>query len=232
MKTKKLLIALMLITLIPMTSLFAQRTAGSYAIGGFVGTGMPMSPDFFKDYWTSGGIGFGGEFVYNFTENIGLGVRFHRLPFPANTDELEDLFLTLMQAPPGTTIELDGMAINTNIISANILAFLMPPDPLGIYLTGGGSYYQFSVSDLEYTAEYNGQTISGTEEMDDDIDDKFGINVGGGLEFTAGGSMNIFVEGRYHYLFEEEEGPDFEGGGTSDGSLSFISIVAGIRFSL
>ncbi len=238
MKTKKILIALFLITIIPMTTLFAQRSAGSYSIGGFVGTGMPMSPDFFKDYWNVGGIGFGGEFIYNFSEKISVGVRFHRLPFPLDTDEIKKMLDPLIEAmvgqiPEGFSYELDGLTLNTNIFSANLLAYLTPPDAAtGFYITGGASYYQIDVSDLDITMEYLGQSETQTIEMEDDIDDKFGFNVGGGIEFNAGGMLNVFAEGRYNYLFEEEEGPDFEDGGTDGGSISFISIVAGLRIFL
>jgi len=233
MKTKKLLIALMLITLIPLTSLFAQRTAGSYAIGGFVGTGMPMSPDFFKDYWKMGGIGFGGEFIYNFSERISLGVRYHRLPFPMDTDEIEDMLRDEIgqdpTIPQNYTLELEGMTINNSIITANILAYLTPPDAAaGFYITGGGSYYMLDITDLEVTIEVQGQSMTQTMEMDEDIDDKFGINAGAGLEFNAGGSLNIFAEGRYHYRFGEEEGP-VEG---ESGAITFLSIVAGVRFNM
>ena len=96
MKTKKLLVALFLITLIPMT-LFAQRTVGSYEIRGFAGIGMPMTPDDFKDYW-KGGIGYGGEFNYNFSETMGLGIRFHHLPFPLDTDEMKKMLDPLLEA--------------------------------------------------------------------------------------------------------------------------------------
>jgi len=228
MKTKKLLIVLMLITLIPMTSLFAQRTPGSFGIGGFVGTGMPLSPDFFKDYWTSGGIGFGGELVYNFSEKIALGVRFHRLPFPLDEDsEILDMIKQMLVYQGVTVDKLEGMDINTNIITANLLAYLTPPDAAaGFYVTGGASYYQLSMSDIEISGQYMGQQFDETMEMDEEIDDKFGINAGAGVEFNAGGSLNIFAEGRYHYMFEKEEGPMEE----DSGSISFISIVAGIRF--
>ena len=238
MKKKKLLVVLFLITLIPMT-LFAQRTVGSYGIRGFAGTGMPLTPDFFKDYWKGGGIGYGGEFIYNFSESMGLGIRFHHLPFPLDSDKLKEILDPMIEymiggpMPAGLSYDLDGFALNTNIISANLLYYLTPPEvPVCFYLTGGVSYYQLNITDLKITVKYMGQSESETIKADEDIDDKFGFNIGAGAEFNAGDIINIFVEGRYQYRFGEEEGPDFEGEGPSKGSISFISIIAGVNFSL
>lgn len=239
MKTKKLLLALFLITLIPVTSLFAQRTAGSYGISGFVGTGIPQTPDFFKDYWKAGGIGFGGEVIYNFSETMSLGVRFHHLPFPLDTDKMKEILDPMIEymwggpLPDGFSYELDGFAINTNILTANLLAYLTPPEAAaGLYFTGGLSYYMIDISDLEITVKYLGQSETDTMDPEDDIDDKLGFNVGAGVEFNAGETLSIFAEGRYQYRFGEEEGPDFEGEGPSEGSISFISLVAGVRLFL
>lgn len=222
MKAKKIFVALLIITLIPLTSLFAKRTPGSLALGGFVGTGHPMSPEFFKDYWKTGGIGFGGEVIYNLTNKISLGARFHHLPFPLDGDEL----LAEIPLPEGATLTLEGGDINANIFSANVLAYLTPPEAsVGFYLTGGASLYQISSTEITMTAEYQGQTFSETQEGEE-MDDKFGINGGVGIEINAGGMFNVFAEGRYNYRFGKEEGgpPEAEAG-----TVNFLSLLGGVR---
>jgi len=221
MKIKKLLVALLVIALIPLGTLFAQRTAGSWTAGAFVGTGMPMSPEFFKDYWKSGGIGFGGEFIMNLSEKISLGGRYQHINFPLDEDEM----MSGMPIPAGATVSIEGGNIKVDAISANIFAYLTQPDAmLGFYITGGGSYYLLSAGDLELSMEYQGQTFTETQEIDE-MDNKFGINGGAGIEIGAGGTFNIFAEGRYNYLFGKEEGPP----DTEDGNISFLSFVGGVR---
>ena len=51
-----------------------------------------------------------------------------------------------------------------------------------------------------------------------DSETKFGINAGAGFNFAAGESINLFVEGRFHNVFTEDE------------STNFIPISAGVRF--
>ncbi|MFW6140720.1 MAG: hypothetical protein ACOC5S_05135 [Acidobacteriota bacterium] len=220
MKAKKLLIAFLIITLIPLTSAFAQRRAGSWTLGGFAGTGMPMSPEFFKDYWKSG-IGFGGEFIYNLSRRISLGARLQHLPFPLDQDEMLDEF----PIPADVSLTIEGGNIKANIFSANILAYLTSPEALvGFYVIGEASLYKLSSDDITMTVEYQGQTYSETQEGIE-MDDKFGINGGAGIEINAGGMFNVFAEGKYHYRFGEEEGPP----DTEAGSINIFSLVGGVR---
>ncbi|MEJ2629385.1 MAG: hypothetical protein P8078_12635, partial [bacterium] len=108
--------------------------------------------------------------------------------------------------------------------------------PANLYLTGGLSYYMINISDLDISVTYMGETIyEETVEMEDEFDDTFGFNVGAGVEFNAGNIINIFAEARYNYRFGEEFGGEGDSEvevDSSPGSLSFISIIAGVNFSL
>ncbi|HHS12354.1 MAG TPA: hypothetical protein ENN03_01145 [bacterium] len=224
---RKLTIALtvLMVCILPLSMVHAQRTAGSLAVEGFGGIGYPMSPEFFTDFWQMG-IGFGGGAQYNFTDMTGFKVSYTYLPFKLNSDEFLKLFEEMI--PAGMEIEIKGGAVNNSIISANLVQYLTPPDAsFGFYIVAGAGYYLFSMGDLEMKVTYQGQTETVTEEMEDDMDDKIGINGGVGLEFMIGTTMNLFFEGKYHYLFGEEEGFDDTGG-----MISFITAMAGIRINL
>ena len=52
----------------------------------------------------------------------------------------------------------------------------------------------------------------------DDSTTDFGVNAGAGFNFAAGESINLFVEGRFHTVFTEEE------------STNFVPITVGVRF--
>ena len=72
------------------------------------------------------------------------------------------------------------------------------------YLIGGVGLYNF---------KFTGDDVpDGTESNTD-----FGINAGAGFDFQAG-SVGLFVEGRFHNVFTEDE------------STNFIPITVGIRF--
>ena len=53
--------------------------------------------------------------------------------------------------------------------------------------------------------------------QDAESESDFGVNAGAGFDFQLG-SVGLFVEGRFHNVF------------TEDNSTSFIPITAGIRF--
>jgi opacity protein-like surface antigen len=55
------------------------------------------------------------------------------------------------------------------------------------------------------------------DDLDDDSETKFGINGGAGFNFGVGGA-SIFLEGRFHNIFTEDE------------STNFVPITLGVRF--
>jgi len=130
------------------------------------------------------------------------------------------------EAPSGMELELSGMDLVAKIISANFMQYFTHPDAsFGFYVTAGGGYYMLSATDLKIKISYQGQTVEETESMEDELEDKFGVNGGIGVELQFGPNFIVFAEGKYHYLFGEEEGPDGD-----KGNLSFITAMGGIRF--
>lgn len=230
------LLAILLLISVPVMVFSADRAAGTYSIGGFGGLGMPQKPDFIKDYFKSA-IGFGGEFKYNMNETTSFGLGFTYLPFKLDADKMADLFDGGFMKPSAEGLTIEGGNMNVSVISANFIKYFSPPSAsAGFYLTLGGGYYMMKPGDttIKY-GDYPEETIKGG-----DSDNKFGLNGGLGLEFKAGESLNLFVEGKYHYVFTKDE-EDTEGMAKvsadsdvpdSSGKFQFITIMAGLRFGL
>lgn len=197
------------------------RTPGSYSLGGFGGLSLPQGPDEFKDYFKSG-IGFGAEFKYNINEKMSLVGSFASLPFKFNEDKMAEEVAGVV----GDEIEvnIEGGGLKYNVIQANLLMYLSQPEAsTGFYLTGGGGYYMGkSQNPDKVEITYMGQTLDITDmlEGEEESENDLGVNFGAGLELAMGTSMNLFVEGKYHIVFTEDE------------STKFITLMGGLRFSL
>ncbi len=66
------------------------------------------------------------------------------------------------------------------------------------------------------------QTVDITEEFEaeEETENDLGVNFGAGLELDMGTSTKLFIEGKYHIVFTEDE------------STKFITLMGGLRFSL
>lgn len=214
------LVGLGLLIIFASTLVFA-RTPGSYSIGGFGGLSLPQGPDEFKDYFKSG-IGFGAEVKYNLNEKTSLVGSFASIPFKFNEDKMAEDIAEWV----GDEIEvnIEGGGFKVNAIQADLLYYLSQPEAsTGLYITGGGGYYMSKTQNpdkVEIT--YLGETIDITEEFEgeEETENDLGVNFGAGLELAMGTSINLFVEGKYHIVFTEDE------------STKFITLMGGLRLSL
>jgi len=215
--SKTVLLAVLALALIG-SSAMAQRTPGSYSIGGFGGVGLPSGPKEFKDYFKSG-IGYGGELKYNVNEKTSLSASFTMLKFGIKTDEIEDAV-----GEEGAKVTVEGGGLKANIIQANLLYYLAPPESsTQLYLIGGGGYYmEKAESPDKVTVEFEGETYDLSdmfESEDSESENDFGVQFGAGLDLPLG-SLNLFVEGKYHIVFTEDE------------STKFITVMGGLRFPM
>jgi opacity protein-like surface antigen len=216
MKMSKIVIAVLLMAALPMSFAFGQRAAGQFSIGGFGGVGLPMGPSEFKDNWKMG-IGFGGEIKYQLTDMTGLAASFTLQPFKINEDAFADEMGVNLD---DYTIEIDGGDVKVNIMSANLIQYFTPPSAgIGLYLTAGGGYYQFSFDDVTARVLYQGEVVIEQTVDVNESENKMGLNGGLGLEMTLGSNLFLFAEGKYHYVFTESD------------KTSFITGMAGIRFA-
>lgn len=217
-------IAVLLLIFVPVLLVSGDRAPGSYSIGGFGGLGMPMGPKDFKDAFKQG-IGFGGEFKYNINETTSLGLSFSYIPLKLDVDKMKDSFALMAKASvSASTLEISGGNLNVMPISANLIKYFTPPEAsAGFYLTLGGAYYMMKFTDMKVTYGPFEQTYKGSSEND------FGLNGGLGLEFKAGETMNIFVEGKYHYVFTKSS--EGETNKASD-KMQILTVFGGIRLGL
>ena len=114
---------------------------------------------------------------------------------------LADLGVHIPTTPLGVRVDgmfnqlpgKDGIG-NAQIWTANAnLVVSLVPGPVSPYLIGGGGYYNGSV---HVFAGSNGVVSTGSTHAND-----FGLNGGAGLRASLG-AIGLFVEARYHYIFE------------------------------
>ena len=229
MKKKYFIIAAVLLCVMPLSMVNAQRTAGTFSFSGFGSMGMPIGPEDFKTYWKTS-FGFGGGLKYNLSRMLSFSASYTYQPFKPDFDELLDIFGPSFELQwPGVDIELDGMNVNFSIISANLIQYFSHPGAsAGFYLTAGGSYYIYTVSDLEFTGSGLGVTVDETWDLSNEGDDGFGINGGVGFEIELASNMSLFIEALYNYLFIDMGEVDGEG----EDKISFITAKAGILINL
>lgn len=131
-----------------------------------------------------------------------LGVRAPAFPLGFRLDGMFD------QMPVKAATGFTG---NTQIFSLTANAVLTPVGDHIVtpYLIGGGGYYNdhYHVAISGTTAVAGGSTT----------DNNFGLNGGVGVKFGVS-SLGLFLEARYHYVFD---GP---------GHYSFVPLTAGIVF--
>jgi len=198
------------------------RSAGKVSLSGFGGIGLPMNPTFFKDYFKMG-VGFGGEIRFHLSEMTALAGSFTRQPFKLNADKFSDLFAEETELGEA---RISGGNIICNVISANVIRYFSPSEsPSSLYLTLGGGYYLLPAG--EVTVQVGMFKYTEKFKLDEK---KFGLNGGVGLEAEMNPNMNLFVEGKFHFIFtddaEDDAGADFSG------KTSFVTVMAGLRMML
>ena len=192
---KTTFISAILICVVPFTLVHAQRTAGHFSIGGYGGVGLPIAPEDLSEDFVMG-LGFGGSLKFNLTNTttIGAGVVVQKLMLD------DEKALSDYGGNPEDNVE--GGDINTNIIFVNLVQYFTSPDAfMGFYVMAGGGYYMMSSSTIKITQPGGGSLTVTTDKYDDN---NIGINGGVGLEFGSG-VLGFFVEGKFHYIFTENE---------------------------
>lgn len=194
-RVKSLLVAVM-ITAFGAASLEAQSRLDSGGARFLIGGGPTLGLGDFGDAFPNGPHGLAAFGFQPVGFPVGLRVEgmYHRL---TGDDEL-----------------LDFTDLDTRILSGTVNAVVnfttSPVSPIRPYLiAGGGLYNTRSVGD-------DAPDGAGSET-------DFGINGGAGLDYRIGQNVGLFLEGRYHLIFTEED----EIVGSSNTSIVPISL--GVR---
>jgi len=142
---KAKIVAVILICVVPFTLVHAQRSAGSFSIGGHAGAGLPMGPESFTEDFGMG-LGFGGELKFNISEKTSIAVSFTAQKVMLDDDKIKNDY------GAAANDKIEGGDVATNIISVNLVQYFTPPDAfMGFYLVAGGGYYMMSADDIKIT---------------------------------------------------------------------------------
>ena len=116
----KTVIAIIMLCMIPLSMVHAQREPGSYSIGASGSLGMMKGPEMFDD-WAKMGKGFGSEFRFIITEMTSLRLGYTTLSFPIDTDEIQMIFeqiydqVIIGEMEEMTTVEIDPFNFKASI---------------------------------------------------------------------------------------------------------------------
>jgi hypothetical protein len=205
MKMAKLAVGVLVFVLAANT-LFAQGRNGQIELYG--GIAFPTKPDEFKDYFKNG-LSLHGQYVAFPSPQLGIsfGAAYERFSFD------EDAFLSDLEDQLG--VDLSGVSIDG---SASVIEFgvglrpyLTQPEASTQFFLFGMGTYNILKTEITVSAFGESESAEGDEK-------KFGIAAGAGLEFPAGSTMNIIVQGLFRLIFTEEE------------STSFIGVTGGLVF--
>jgi hypothetical protein len=124
-------------------------------------------------------------YTTGFDALINLGVRVPTFPLGFRADGMFDQF-------PGKSAV--GVTGNSQLysVSANAVLTTTGTPIIAPYLIGGVGYYND-----HYRIEVSGASVAAGGSTSDN---SMGINGGGGLRFGIG-SLSVFAEARYHYVF-------------------------------
>jgi hypothetical protein len=160
------------------TSTSTSNSSGNWTFGIQGGASMPTG-----DYGdvASTGWNFGGQADYWMNSQWGFGgdIAYH-----ANNAN-SDVNTALAIADPGAEMKFSTMQFGAHAI------YLIPTQggTMFPYLQAGTGIYNVS------TKIDGGTLLNGS-----DSQSKFGINMGGGVDFRASPTVNLGVNGTYHYI--------------------------------
>jgi len=198
----------------------------------------PQGPDELTDY-SSGGLQFRtfyrvmsfskswqlvGEFGYN-TFNLREG-KFESLIEPVIADSMAAALEDDAYFPAGSTVsivalDVTGGDFNAAHVTAGLQYTFFAEEEAAArpYLTVQGGYYSTGQSDTDvgltldvHRPEMADTTLSVPSipfMRDDDRDNAFGLNFGGGVELVITGQLSVIGDFRYHVAFTDERKTTF-----------------------
>ena len=182
MKTSKIVVAVALVMLTAATA-FAKGTTNSSSTGNWTfglqgGASMPTGDygDLASTGWNFGGM---ADYWMNSQWGLGADVAYHANP----GSDLANAAAVLIDGP--------GSEMKFSTIQYGVHTTYMIP-------TQGGSMFPFLQGGV---GNYNIKTkIDGGTTSEEGSENKFGFNLGGGVDFRATPTVNLGVNGTYHYI--------------------------------
>jgi hypothetical protein len=189
----KRLLLLLLIAAAPV-----QVNAQSVSLSLHGGMSFPVLPTEFYDYWSPG-------------YNVAGGVTYYLLPFLELRGEVEyvefqldELALLVEAEVPAGLVTITGGAVSAVMFTGSLKVLPLPSAPIvRPYVLVGGGLAALSVSDVTVSALGVSEQVSGASE-------KAGLILGGiGMDVVLSPTIDVFAEGRFLYLFTEDEASSF-----------------------
>jgi hypothetical protein len=140
--------------------------------------------------WPLSTLGDSYKTGYNLLAALGIGMP----AWPVNL-RIDGMFNQMHSAPGVSAGTLQMWTVN-----ANVVWNIVPGKGVTPYLIGGAGYYNDS-----YNVSLNGSSVSSGGNVHNN---SFGINGGAGLRFGIS-TLSLFVESRYHYVFQSAFNPQF-----------------------
>jgi hypothetical protein len=205
-----IIVVLLLLFVGSLTSVTAQYRKPQIEIFG--GLAIPLAPDGFKDYYKMGFSGHGQYVIFPSPKlGVSFGVAYERFTF--NGDKFIDEFEAIYGPVEGLDVTGSASVIELGV---GVRPYLTPVESNTQFFLFGMGTYNFLKDELK--AEYLGEEIfSGSDDFN-----KFGLAAGAGLEFPAGTSMNLILQGIFRFIFTSEE--------DTGGTTQFVGITAGLAF--
>lgn len=190
----------------------AHAQSGLYfqAYGGY---SPLLGTDYFQDGYNDGyhvGAGFG----HQYSPSLAISIN---AEYGAFFQDKEGL-LRQNNAPGNAVITSDGDEVAVTTIQLNVEPGKQLTPQLRAYLTASPGVAFFNPPQFQIT---QGGTV--IAEQDGDTETRFVLKGGLGLDYRLFSAGSIFVEGRFAYLFTEQED------GSEDG-LEYLPITVGLRF--
>ena len=211
------IVAVVVVVLAFSGSALAGEMKPAVYVGG--GISMPLSPDFFKDYWKMG-FGGGGGVGFAFSPVVEVGANFAYSSFALD----EDKFL----AAAGLTSEImDLYNISVDISGFDMSAmeflayvkytFNTGESKFKPYLTSTVGMTQLSADEISLEVDVPGHGMISFTQPSQDVTEMT-LGFGAGFEYMFGPKAGLWLDGKYMLIMTEGE------------STAHLPIRAGLKF--
>lgn len=215
----------------------APVTAQERKLNLSVGGGYTPSVSDLRDS-VNDGFNFNVGLIYNLNDTFGLhaeyslnGLKQKTITLPVSVTPAADL------TPADFFVELKMQYFDVNLMVRPPINTRFAP----YLLAGGGVYYRpiiVSSPAVGFVPGYcnpywfmcfPGETVPVNEIVGRRESTDFGVDVGGGVNYTLSENASLFVEARYHFIWGPEIRNPVTGGSTAANG-KFLPITVGLRF--
>ncbi len=229
MKAVKLLLIVLLVSLVPVNALYAQREAGMITIGGVGMYDIQTNPMAFKDFQTNG-LGFAGKIKYHLSKNTGIGLAYQQHGFGFDHSEFE--YEVNMISEGELVARSQNGTWNLSAVLITLTQYSRDKDlPFDFFVELGLGYYMLDMEDLNFQFIHQGLTESDSV-MTGESKSGFGASFSLGLEKVLFKHVSFVLGATFHMTaIKQEENEMLETFNKSGGSVHFLSVTSGLNIN-